>query len=342
VSHHGHGHGQGHGHDHDAALATNETGPWPHSSTDPTATKGLRDRYEGEMYRRFRALKGAVRESIIARDALGLAEDASRTRPFGQVRGATQAQQRGDAAPLATAAQEPDINIAPAGRNEFAFPARERKVQGFMAYVDEQVDRGILQRSRRGRGVSAADPWQTTYLRPAYAKGVQHADAALVDEGVIPPDQTLDDVFRATRHADAAGLIYTRAFDELDGVTSAMGQQMSRELTDGLLAGENPRKVATRMNNRIDKVGLSRARLIARTETVRAHNAGALNRYQDVRGRLDGVQVKAEHVTAGDDRVCPICQSLAGDKYTLEEARGQIPVHPACRCTFIPVSRQSS
>lgn len=304
---------------------THASGPWPHSSDDPTATKTLRKRYAGEMYRRFRVLKGAVRTSVVERDAFGLT----------QSRGAAQADRE------AAFNADPDINISPAGFNEFDFPSDERKVRAFNEWLARQVDRGILEARFHERDVSAAEPWQNVYLRSSYEKGVNHADAALVEQGVIPPDETLDDVFRATKHADAAGMIFTRAYNELDGVTSSMGQEMSRELTEGLLQGENPRKIARRLNDRVDKVGIHRGRLIARTETIRAHNEGALNRYEDVSNRLSGVTTLAEHVTAGDRRVCPICAALEGNTYTLSEARGRIPVHPNCRCTWVPVQRET-
>jgi SPP1 gp7 family putative phage head morphogenesis protein len=44
-----------------------------------------------------------------------------------------------------------------------------------------------------------------------------------------------------------------------------------------------------------------------------------------------------ELVTAGDLRVCPMCQGLNGKVYTIKEARGLIPVHPQCRCAWVPV-----
>jgi hypothetical protein len=40
--------------------------------------------------------------------------------------------------------------------------------------------------------------------------------------------------------------------------------------------------------------------------------------------------------TAGDDRVCKICLAAAEDTYTLDEARGLIPLHPRCRCAWVP------
>jgi hypothetical protein len=43
-------------------------------------------------------------------------------------------------------------------------------------------------------------------------------------------------------------------------------------------------------------------------------------------------------LTAGDDRVCDECDSLEGLTFTIEEARRLIPVHPNCRCVFVPTN----
>ena len=51
-------------------------------------------------------------------------------------------------------------------------------------------------------------------------------------------------------------------------------------------------------------------------------------------------KVNLEYVkilTAGDDRVCDICNDAAADgPYTLDEARGMLPFHVGCRCSVIP------
>jgi hypothetical protein len=42
-------------------------------------------------------------------------------------------------------------------------------------------------------------------------------------------------------------------------------------------------------------------------------------------------------LTAGDDRVCPICEDLeGGGPYDLDTALSLIPAHPNCRCALIP------
>lgn len=316
-------------------IAANGT-PWRSSASDPTATKQIRKRYEGEMYRRFRKLKGAILKTVVELDAFGLKENGGRVRS--QVAALTERERELMAN---VPGQDAGIDISPpeASPGAFDFPADEDKIDEFNEWLDTQVDRGILERGKHtGRTTAASRSWQNAYIRSAYERGVEHADEALVEQGVIPPEQTLDDVFRATKHVDGAGILYTRAFSELDAVTQDMARDMTRELTEGFTQGENPRKIARRLNDRVDKVGLHRGRMIARTETIRAHNEAGLNRYEDMGDRLDGVTTVAEHTTAGDNRVCPECQFLNGRRYnSISNARGRIPVHPNCRCTFVPI-----
>lgn len=41
--------------------------------------------------------------------------------------------------------------------------------------------------------------------------------------------------------------------------------------------------------------------------------------------------------TAGDELVCPQCEALEDQIFTLETARGMLPLHPNCRCALYPL-----
>jgi hypothetical protein len=60
-----------------------------------------------------------------------------------------------------------------------------------------------------------------------------------------------------------------------------------------------------------------------------------------VGGRDDSFFKQAELVNIvdmGDSKVCPVCEAAAADgPYTIEEARGMIPLHPNCRCVVQPM-----
>ena len=130
-------------------------------------------------------------------------------------------------------------------------------------------------------------------------------------------------------------MIYTRAFSDLDGITKTMDQKISRILAQGSGEGRAPLDIAKKINDRVKKIGITRSRLIARTEIISAHAEASLNAYEEA--GIEGVEVEVEFTTAGDDVVCPECDVLSGKSFTIAESRGVIPVHPNCRCAWSPV-----
>ncbi|MBA7543206.1 hypothetical protein ES705_35536 [subsurface metagenome] len=149
-------------------------------------------------------------------------------------------------------------------------------------------------------------------------------------------------VFNAPIHADALGMLYTRNFRELQGITAAQGQVISRTLTSGLSEGIGPRQMAQNLRDVVSDIGYARSNTLARTEIVRAHSEATLNRFVDY--GIDTVKGFAEFATAGDDRVCSRCMAIEEEDHgygagilMIVDARGLIPVHPSCRCAWLPV-----
>lgn len=215
--------------------------------------------------------------------------------------------------------------------SDFGFVSDASKVEAFRRWLQRQIDEGILE---------VDGSWQRDFVRPAYAKGLRHAEARLRDHGLPVEAESLGQTFNQPIHASKLELLFTRNFTELEGITSSMGQSITRELTEGLSQGLNPREMARNLNGRVDAIGIKRARTMARTEVVRAHAESTITRFEQ--SGVEEVRGQAEFATAGDDRVCPICEGLDGDRFSLEEARGLIPVHPNCRCTWLPVTRLST
>lgn len=290
-----------------ARLAAQQEG------TDPTRTKTLRSRFAAHAYRLLRELKGDIRTVVVDDDAFGL------TTPD-------------EPQPTLLADRPGSISQ----NAHFDFPTDEEKIAAFLEWLREQEEAGILEAhdiplaGRSGR----TSAWADTYLRPAYQKGVEHADTAVTAAGYTVTAVEADQIFRARKHADAAALIFTRAYRELQGVTDAMDQQMSRTLATGLVQGQNPRVLATELNKAVG-MGMDRARLIAQTETIRAHNEAALHRYDEL--GVERVEGQVELLTAGDNRVCDQCASLEGETFSIKDAHGVIPLHPSCRCSWLPV-----
>lgn len=277
---------------------------------DPTRTTGLRIRFEQELNRRFTKLKRDIREAIVVRDVFGLQSPTVNT-----------------------------IKVAATGLpapRAFAFPRSNDKVDGFMEWLRKAEDDTIFE-IITGTPVRSAsqNSWMNTYIRSAYQKGLSQAASQVRSAGGTVADSWLDSAFYRPIHADPLGLIYTRAYSELTGITDAMDQQISRVLAQGIAEGRGPQQIARDLNNKVDGIGRHRARLLARTEIVSAHSEASLNAYEEA--GVEGVAVQAEWSTAGDDAVCAQCEAMQGRTFTMKAAHGLIPLHPNCRCAWLPV-----
>ena len=104
---------------------------------------------------------------------------------------------------------------------------------------------------------------------------------------------------------------------------------LGNQLKLGFEAGESMNDLRKRVESVFEGCSKTRALVIARTETIMASNEGALWGYE-----ASGVVEKVDFYPAPD--ACDDCLSLVGE-YTLSEAHGMIPVHPNCRCTYLPI-----
>ncbi len=80
----------------------------------------------------------------------------------------------------------------------------------------------------------------------------------------------------------------------------------------------------------------SRARMIARTESIRAFATASKVRY----GRA-GVE-RVMWIAALDERTDEDCEDLHGQIFPINSTPVDPPLHPRCRCTWIPVTRAST
>lgn len=281
---------------------------------DPTRTTLLRRQFIADMVRRFKAVSLEIQQLVVNDDAFGLINPGIRS-----------------------------VNDL-IGNVEFQawrFQTNPQKVRSYRLWLKQQVDDKILTQV----GGISGKPWTAKYIEPAYRKGVIRAFTdtrrALLtgpsDIFVGGRDEFLRTAFSSPEALSKVELLYERAFTELEGVTSAMDQQMSRILAEGLSQGQAPATIARDLRANITKLTNTRAKTIARTEIIRAHSEGQLDAFE-VLG-VKEVGLLAEWLTAGDDRVCIICQDLEGQVFTIKEARGMMPAHPNCRCAWIPAGK---
>jgi SPP1 gp7 family putative phage head morphogenesis protein len=294
---------------------------------DPTKTTLLRNNFVKAMRRRFVMLARLIRIAIVDKDVFGLT-------------------------------QKVIVNVDLPPSKAFSFTRSQDKVNAFMDWLRLLVAQNILEVSRKQQvGVGIEQAWTNLYIKTAYQKGVISARQDLIKAGydipAIPGDWAMQAVFDAPIHADRIGLLYTRVYSQLKGITDTMENQISQVLALGMASGSSPKEIAEALNQIILGTGESlkltdalgrfipaerRAEMLARTEIIRAHHQGKLQEMKN--WEVEGVYVVAELATAKDGRVCEECASLEGKQYSLSEAEFLIPVHPMCRCTILPVKKK--
>jgi len=293
---------------------------------DPTHTTALRNAFSRDMKRRFIELAVAIRTGIDKNDCFGLRKEGIHL-----------------------------LQITPPASGAFAFPRSQAKLTEFMKWLDRQVESGILTVTEmRQIGTSVEAIWMNLYLYDSYKRGVMRARYEMTALGMqIPSIEDTGGIAMAMSlplHIDRIGLIFTRVFTDLKGITDAMSSVISRVLAQGIADGDGPRLLARKLVAVINGEGLGdlgltdtlgryisplrRAELLARTEIIRAHHVATIQEYRN--WAVEGVIVKGEWMTAGDDRVCSKCEALQGKIFTLDEIEPMIPLHPLCRCIALP------
>lgn len=275
---------------------------------DPSRTTMLRRQFIVEMNKRFGAVKKDVKELIVDLDAFGLKESK----------------------PMTFMVE----------KQAYRFMTDDRKIEEFNKWLQVRIDQKVLSVNHEG------SPWTAKYVESAYRQGMMRAYTDTRKEALAESldfykgskEEFLRSAFNQPETLAKVRFLGTRSFEELKGVTSAMAQQMNRVLANGIAQGQGPEKISRAMANTISGINRTRARVIARTETIAAHAEGQLDAFEDLGVKELGIIV--EWSTAGDSKVCSKCAPLEGTTMSVKEARGLIPKHPNCRCTWIPAKKK--
>ena len=300
-----------------------------YNSYDPTRTTTLRNAFASDMRRRFTELIRMIKVGVEQQDAFGLRPATPRTLQTHQMQ--------------------------PPGAGAFSFPRSVDKIAVFIRWLEEQIEAGILMVDDIEQvGTSIDGAWMNKYIHDSYKRGVHRARYEMKKAGYDVPsiDETggIDISMSTPFHVDRLGVLFTRTFTDLKGITDAMDSLISRVLTQGIADGDNPRVLARKLVAVINGEGVGdlgirdslgrfiparrRAEILSRTEIIRAHHQAMIQEYMN--WRVLNITVQAEWRTAGDNRVCAQCEPLEGEVFTLEVAMGMIPLHPQCRCIALP------
>jgi len=160
-------------------------------------------------------------------------------------------------------------------------------------------------------------------------------------------DLGAEDVELDIRNPDVVEFLDQRKFKFSFEVNQTTQEQLRRELTEGLRAGEGVEKLTARVNKVFDWAETWRAERIARTEATTALNHGIFQAY-----RQSGLNPKKKWLTARTEDVRPWHQVMDGQTVGLDEpfisGQGNALMYPGdpqappdeiinCRCTMVPV-----
>lgn len=289
------------------------------SHIDPTRTTALRRRYRQAYNSRWREVRGLVRESIQEHHAFGFADPQ----------------------------RYPQLthNIGP--KEDVKHGSPDTLALGFASWLKQAMREIVAEERVNNQGeVLSRTEWQRRFIRSGYVKGLRHSLRRLSQQGIDVSNLDPDRLLRKPFFRKSLTRLIHRQYDLLHTAQLDTGnriqQAIRKELIEGYAHQRTPAQMRRRLTTAINgairngkNVGQLRTATIARTEIIRAHAESTLDLYEQT-GQTK-VQLKAEFTTAGDIRVCPICISWAGTTLPIKQARGIIPIHPNCRCTWLPV-----
>lgn len=187
------------------------------------------------------------------------------------------------------------------------------------------------------------DNWTNFFVVDAYKRGVRR-----VFTDVLPPPAQAPAYYAGSRTQFLNTAFYgpggitrmEQLQDRMDGLLNAMKGDLVGRLTRVYSAGGNKtdKELVKSLLSELDKVQNIRGEVITRTEIVYAHGEGQLDAFALL--GVEEIEPIVEWVTT--DNPCIKCAPHAGDRYTLDEARGLIPWHPGCLCAWRTINPQAA
>ena len=196
--------------------------------------------------------------------------------------------------------------------------------------------------------------WARPYIERAYAMGAQGSGGTslelLVASHSTETNGVLEAVVQQAARAFNSSLVRrrspTHAMTQVRGIMRKVGLLRSLLSSHVAIVGAH----ASGTLDRLERAGVRRVAVIPehvpyhapakhsqvrdaarRTRSPSRSTIGRIRRRERSLEELGRVNV----LTAGDDKVCQICEDIAEDgPYLIDQARGLIPAHPRCRCAF--------
>jgi len=204
--------------------------------------------------------------------------------------------------------------------------------------VRYRVSKFVKEFTARVKSTVKDKPWWVGFINSGYQTGVGRAYDDLNKPALMTPEERK--AYQAERRSFVRGVVkasgptaqklYASVEEDIDRITSQLGDKLRVQLKQALAEGLSLRKVAKGILAKVEEEGLRRATNVANYRTVEAHNEGQLAAFEDL-GVTD-IGVLVEWTVAGNP--CPLCKPMAGVVLRPKDAHGLIPRHVHCQCCF--------
>lgn len=305
---------------------------------DPTGTAMLRENYGKRLDMAWRQFGAAVHTLVVKHDVLGLGADAVTS-----------------AMMIARQGLDPGARLS--GFDNAIGSLFSRLV---LSSLPVQGKRFVERAYRKGArfALSEAGVAKKTSPRAAYTQGtaLKRAGIELSGIGAAVGQQISRQAARAMASGDSPLVLMTK----VQGIIAKVGVPRSRLMAEDIIVSTfTLASLDTYETLGIDELGIRPEHIEpkriedAKRKTKRKANrkgAGSRSSRSRAPSRSTIYRIRKQELelakqlgskvfvrTAGDDRVCPICEDISeGGPYTINRARSLIPAHPRCRCVFIP------
>lgn len=292
---------------------------------DPTGTLDIRRRFRSMLQMRFRKVRSLLQQAVIAQDLLGL--------------------KPGSVSPVAMATTP--------GNRELAF---QTWLDGVLRQivVEDGAWMVVFMRTAYDRAITRAMRLTNSNAQPTDMVETINAlsSLALIElQGIV--EAVSQRIVRVAALAFLHGQTPKQAFGSMDEALNKVGivrgnamieLMVIKAFTTGTLdqfeaasvkqVGLVPELLPVRDVQDAPRRFSGPGSRISRKEAPSRSTIYRIRRAQREVEKLRKVNVE----TAGDDKVCPICEDIEEDNpYTIDQARSLIPAHPNCRCAFVPV-----
>lgn len=226
-------------------------------------------------------------------------------------------------------------------RNDWQHLTPAEQVEQFQLWVQAEVGNHLLSND------GSEQSWVSKYIEPAYKKGVTRSyeevkkpslakDQAFYAGG---KSQFLQTAIGAKGGRDRSNTLSAKAHGSIRSVSDATAHAASQVVAQGLLTGQTPEQIYSQIASQVNTKAKPQAQLKARDAIIGAHAEGQLDALELLGVEQVGVAVSwttsgLGTTPKGNASPCSKCEALRNVVLTIAEARGLIPRHPGCLCSY--------